>query len=211
METNEYITYLKEFNLITSEEFVKAIRGFGIKARAGKLSSSITEKLQIFDIITQRLQHLIDTHERVMGLYIDDIFKESFLRLQYFQFSIIAFDLFGVLSFIDSNLREVAEPCDTSQQNNSLKPENTERQAALFEKIRKSIKLNAGNSPFLKMVPLTTRQITICTQLYTMESERVVLDWYLRNPSGEFPELLKVYQSWLMNYNNPSIELFDNV
>jgi hypothetical protein len=209
METNEYITSLKEFNLITSEEFLKAIRAFGMQARAGKLSSSITEKLQIFDIITQRLQHLVDTHEKVMCLYIDDIFKVSFLRLQHFQFSIIAFDLFGVLSFIDSNLREVAEPCDTCQQNNTLRSTNTARLAALFEKIKKALKHNAGDSGFLK--PLTTRQISICTKLYSMESERVVLDWYLKNPSGEFPELLEVYQSWLINYSGPSIELFDNV
>jgi hypothetical protein len=44
-----------------------------------------------------------------------------------------------------------------------------------------------------------------------MESERIVLDWYINNAAGNFPELLKIYQSWLRDYNEPSIELFDNV
>jgi hypothetical protein len=206
MDTDEYITYLKEFNLNTSEEFVKAIESFGVKVRKGNLSPAITEKLQIFDIITQRLQHLIDTHEKVMTLYIDDIFKASFLGLQYFQFSIIAFDLFEVLSFIDQNLSE-----STDQPSDTLKSGNADRLAALSEQIKKSLKLNAGDGRFLKMPSLTRRQITICTKLYTMESERVVLLWYLNNSSNEFSELLKVYQSWLTNDNDPSIELFDNV
>jgi hypothetical protein len=208
MATNEYITYLKEFSLITSEEFVKAIISFGVKARTGKLSPSITEKLQIFDIITQRLQHLIDTHEKVMTLYIDDIFKESFLRLQYFQFSIIAFDLFEVLSFIDRNLAP-SEPCGTS--NDTSLSVITELLTILSEKIKKSLTMNTGDVRFLKIPALTKRQITICTQLYTMERERFVLNWYVNNSSDEFSELLKVYQSWLKNYNDPSIELFDNV
>jgi hypothetical protein len=207
METNEYITSLKEFNLITSEEFLKAITGFGMQARAEKLSSSIIEKLQIFDIITQRLQHLVDTHEKVVCLCNDDVFKASFLRLQDFQFSIIAFDLFGVLSFIDSGLRGVEEPRDAS----TLRSTNATHLAGLFKKIKNALNQNTRDSGFVKSIPLTTPQIAICTNLYTMESERVVLDWCLKNPSGEFRELLKVYESWLINYNDSSIELFDNV
>jgi hypothetical protein len=210
METNEYIIYLKEFNLITSEEFVKAIDGFGINAQSGKLSSAITENLQVFDIITQRLQHLVDIHEKVMALYLENIFKGSFLRLQHFQFSIIAVDLFGVLSSIDLNLRKSTEPCDTCQPENTQKSTNIKRLAELFEEITKSLKRNSRDRGSLKLAPLTSQQITICKQHYTMESERMVLDWYLKHPSGEFSEALEVYQSWQTNYNDPSIELFDN-
>jgi hypothetical protein len=209
MQTHEYIKYLKEFSLITSGEFTKAIHAFGITARTGKLSPSVTQNLQIFDIITQRLQHLLETHEKVMALYVDDIFKESFLHLQYFQFSIIAFDLFEVIEFVDQSLQAFTQQCDPNQSN--YIPGKHGKLDALSEKIKQSLSANAGHVRFVKIPALTNRQIAICRQLYTMERERVVLDWYISNSSKGFSDLLKVYQSWLSNYNDPSIELFDNV
>jgi hypothetical protein len=212
MDTNEYIAYLKEFSLITSEEAAKTLKVFCIKGQTEKLSSSITEKLQMFDIVTQRLQHLVDTHEKVMTLYIADIFKKSFLHLQYFQFSIIAFDLFEILSFINTHLKTFTESCDIGQPNKTTeKSKNTERLTALIEKIKRILKDNAGDAQFVKMPALTKRQINICRQLYTMERERFVLDWYVNNSTGELHELLDLYQTWLTDYNNPSMELFDNI
>jgi hypothetical protein len=204
MGRSEYITYLRQFNQITSQEFVKALKSFGVKARTEQLSTPVTESLQMFDIITQGLQHLIETHEKVMTLYVDDIFKESFLHLQYFQFSIIAFDLFKVMSFVDLNLSD--GPDHTILPSASI---NT--LAALTEKIKQSLKTNGGDLQLIGLPLLTSRQVAICEQLYTMESERIVLDWYVRNSGGEFSDLLKVYQSWLADNNGQTIELFENV
>jgi hypothetical protein len=104
-------------------------------------------------------------------------------------------------------LRGVEEPRHAATPRST----NATHLAGLFNKIKKALNENTRDSGFVKLIPLTTRQIAICTNLYTMESERVVLDWCLKNPSGEFPELLQAYESWLINYNDPSIELFDNV
>jgi hypothetical protein len=162
-------------------------------------------------MIIQRLQHLVDTHEKVMTLYIGDIFKDSFLHLQYFQFSIIASDLFEVLLFIDENLNDSSDSQRTSLQGDTGLQHHATPFVMYADKIKTSLKENSGEVKFFNLPALTKRQITICRQLYTMERERVVLDWYVNNSTREFSELLQVYQSWLTNYNDPSIELFDNV
>jgi hypothetical protein len=166
------------------------------------------ERLQAFDIITQRLQHLVDTHEKVMSLYIDDIFKESFLQLQYLQFSIIASDVFEALAFIQANLSESTQSRELEQEGTNLSTRAT-RLATLAEKVKKSLKDNAGETKFLRIPALTKRQISICKQLYSMESERLVLDWYVKNSTAEFSDLLKAYREWLDDRNGSSIELFD--
>jgi hypothetical protein len=211
METNEYIGDLKEFIQKSSHDFLKVLKVFSVKSRAKKLPCSITEKLQYFDIITQRLQHLVDTHEKVMTLYVDEIFKESFLRLQYLQFSTIAFDLSDVTSFINFHLNEEDDQNAIGSQTDNLIFGNTEGLSAVCEKIKRTLKADAGDIRLIGMAALTRRQIAICRQLYTMESERVVLDWYITNSAGEFSEFLKIYQSWLQGNNNPTIEIFDNV
>jgi hypothetical protein len=212
MDTNEYIVYLEEFILITSEEAAKTLEVLDIKAQTGKLSSLVTERLQMFDIVIQRLQHLVDTHEKIMTPYTADIFRKSFLRLQYFQFSIIAFDLFQVLSFIDAHFKNYTESRDAGQPSKkTAKSEENERLTALVEKIKRTLKDNAGDGRFVNMPPLTKRQIDICRKLYTMARERFVLDWYVSNSTGELHELLDAYQSWLTNYDDPSIELFDDL
>lgn len=210
MEPHKYIPHVEEFTRITLDEFANVVKNFGATSASGNLPSTLTERLQIFDIITQRLHNLVETHERVMTLYICDIFKESFLHLQYFQFSIIEFDLFQVLSGGDQHLNAGMKSPD-DQHKEYLLSGNVADLAVLAQKIKEILKENAGDAKFLKLPALTTRQITICKQLYTMERERVVLDWFVKNSVSDFSDLLQTYQSWLKNYNGAAIELFDNV
>lgn len=208
MRTNEYIGHLREFASIVTDEFSNAIKVFHEHSGCEKLSQQLISKLQYADIITQRIQHLIDTHEKMMTLYIDDLFKESFLHLQYFQFSIVAFELFEVLplnKFFEAEMSREFFGCETYD---SLSAKS-EILTALSEKIKYSIKTSAGDIQLIRIPPLTTRQISICKQLYTMAGERIVLDWYIGNPKGEASDLISFYQSWVHD-NNSSIELFDN-
>lgn len=108
MRTNEYINDLKDFIQLTSTEFGKLVSVYETEAAKTKLTPTITEKLQYVDMISQRLQHLVDAHEKMATLYIDEIFKDSFLHLQYFQFSVIVFDLFEVISFLHRHVRQLA-------------------------------------------------------------------------------------------------------
>ncbi len=209
MRTGEYIEDLREFIGLSSVEFGKILKIYEAEAVKGKLRPSITEKLQYFDIITQRLQHLVDAHEKMVTLYIDDIFKDSFLHLQYFQFSIIVFDLFEVLSFVHMNIADLKNRDGVTSTKHGLGYEGIERLGVACEKIRSALKTNAGSVRFVGLPALTSRQITICRQLYTMERERVVLDWYIDNSNGELSGLLNVYHAWLRDYKNPSIEFFE--
>jgi hypothetical protein len=204
----EYIVYLREFSSITSDEFSKAIKIACEKSDNENLAQQLISQLQYVDIITQRVQHLIDTHEKVMTLYIDDLFKESFLHLQYFQFSIVAFELFEAMQVTKFVLPDMNQKFLESETYNSLSAKR-DCLASLSEKIKRSIKTNAGDVQLINIPALTARQINICKHLYTMESERLVLDWYINNPTGDFSDLIKFYQSWLRDHNS-SIELFDN-
>ncbi|HEY0653737.1 MAG TPA: hypothetical protein VGD65_11445 [Chryseosolibacter sp.] len=204
MKTTEYIEDLKKFIELSSAEFGKVLKLHEGEAAKRRLRPTITEKLQYFDIITQRLQHLVDAHEQMAALHIDDIFKDSFLHLQYFQFSIIVFELFEVMSFVHMHAGDDVQPT----QKNAAGYEGIEQLASASEKIRSTLKGSAANVRFVRLPALTSRQITICRQLYTMDRERMVLDWYVHNSKGELSELLNVYHVWLREYKNTAAELF---
>jgi hypothetical protein len=206
MDSDAYIEQLQEFNKITSSEFLKALTLFNLRLADNQLPMDIAAKLQYLDILTQRIQHLIDTHKRVMTLYIDSLFKNSFLHLQYFQFSIIIFDLFEAVSVLETHLSHHE---GGARESTSVFP-NKQGMAAMASQIERSLLKHVGDTRWIGMPALTVMQTQLCRQFYTMESERVVLDWYLRNSTGHFGELLKAYQSWQRGSRNTAIELFDN-
>lgn len=209
MRTSDYIEDLKAFIQLSADEFAKILKIYEAEGSLGRLRPSITEKLQYFDIITQRLQHLVDAHEKMVTLYIDDIFKDSFLHLQYFQFSIIAFDLFEVMSFVHMHVGDLKNSNGQTTEKQRLGSEGIEKLGSACEKIRSTLKTNAGSVRFVGLPALTSRQITICRQLYTMERERMVLDWYVHNSKGELSDLLNAYNTWLRDYKNPAVEFFE--
>jgi hypothetical protein len=166
--------------------------------------SELIKLLQFLDILSQRIDHLVKAHERIMTLHVDSVFKYSFLHLQYFQFEIVAHDLLHSLSeiqlYIQSNLPD-------------------EGLVAFFESsptisdqvqiIRKAIKEEAGLARLAGMSPLTTRQIAVCSELYTMASERIVLDWFLATSTNRNTrDLLAYYHERIKNDHDNTTELF---
>jgi hypothetical protein len=207
MNAKGYIEELQEFDKIVSGEFTKVLPFF--ETRVGtQLPIEISVTLQYSDIFTQRVQHLIDTHEEIMALYLDDAFKKSFLHLQYFQFSILVFDLLEAISVLENQLLPY-KYAQKSHQEDALFA-NKQGITRLALTIENYLLKKVGDTRWVGGSALTIRQARICLQYYTMESERIVLDWYLRNSTGVFSELLHVYQSWQCSNRNQAIEFFDN-
>jgi hypothetical protein len=165
--------------------------------------TELVKHLQFLDILSQRIEHLIKAHENIMTLYVDELFKRSFLHLQYYQFEVVAYDLLHSVSEIQSYVR-------TNLPDGELIVffECTPTLLEQIEIIRQLIKEEAGLTRFVGMRPLTTRQIAVCSQLYTMASERIVMDWFLATKTNkDTAELLVYYQQQIKNNDNIT-ELF---
>jgi hypothetical protein len=207
MDSDAYIEQLQEFHRITTGEFSKAMAIFNSRSLK-TLPADISSGLQYMDVLTQRIQHLVDTHEQVMALRIGRMFKKSFLHLQYLQFSIIVFELFHSLSLLETSL--LTDKVDQNTQEATGVFANKQRVTDLAARIETGLLRQIGAIHWAGIPALTAKQIQVCLQLYTMESERVVLNWYLKNSTGHVSELLRAYQAWQHNSNNTTIELFDN-
>jgi hypothetical protein len=163
----------------------------------------LVKHLQFLDILSQRIDHLTTAHENIMALHVDDLFKYSFLHLQYFQFEVVAHDLLNSLHEIETYVRNIL--CD---QELIFFFESSPTIQEQVEVIRRTIREEAGPVNIIGMRPLTTRQSSICLQLYTMASERIVLDWFLANSANQTTEsLLAHYREKITRDNNQS-ELF---
>jgi hypothetical protein len=210
MMQGEYILPLHKFHAITKAEFSEAIQviermyqgsGYRKFEKSGS-AALIISKLQYLDILDQRIRHLIYTNEQVMTMFINDTFKRAFLYLQYFQFTIAAHDLFEAMSEIEQAIQH-----DKHIQLNIFR-HKTEIEI-LTNEVKISLLEQCGDVKSIMLPPMTKKQIEICNHLYTMESERIVLNWFLTSmPSCKWFDLLAVYKSKQQDELNTSIELF---
>ena len=169
-------------------------------------------KLQYSDIFSQRVQHIIDTQKVIMRMYIYDLFKKSFLHLQMFQLLTIQHDLQEAIAVIKKETQKIDGYLTGKEDEQSLTSLFFRREpeiVMLLEEVLTQLRNNAGSMDFVRLQPLTNGQIEACRKIYTMESERIVLDWFLKSmPSGTFTELLPHYQSKIQELNEDSTELF---
>jgi hypothetical protein len=166
--------------------------------------ADLVKHLQFLDILSQRIEHLIKAHESIMTLYVDELFKRSFLHLQYYQFEVVGYDLLHSLSEIQTYVK-INFPDGGLIVFFESKPSVMEQ----VETIRQIIKEEAGLPALVGMRPLTSQQISTCSQLYTMASERIVMDWFLATRMNkDTQQLLAYYQERIKNDNNNGSELF---
>lgn len=122
--------------------------------------------------IDKRLQNIVASHEAVMKLRIDDIFKRSFLRLQGLHIESISSELENLFTQIRSSISRI----DRSV------ADDVSETAAIIENILRDtqelIKEQAGEVIIVK-APLTKRQLWICLSTYKYAAELKTLHAFI--------------------------------
>ena len=72
-----------------------------------------------------------------------------------------------------------------------------------------ALRLAGGETKHLPLPTLTEEQISILSSLYSMESERVVLNWFLSSmPDGTWEQLMLYYEAEINKVGDDNMELF---
>lgn len=210
MTEKKYIANIKRLQTLIQEEFLSARKLLtNEKCENSYVRDAIVSELQSQDIICQRIQHLIDGFENSKQFFSDKKFKHAFLDLQYFQLISIERDLektiVAILALSGSSAPD--------------KHDDAQPSAHLFSRHRDILQLLAVSNRIAMRCtaqrvmcgpsPLNQVQVAECLKLYTMQSERVVLQWFLANmPFGKQNDLIVAYEQKIKNVDTDSVELF---
>ncbi len=167
--------------------------------------------LQYMDVFNQRVTHLINTHETMVSSAMATNFEESFFHLHVFQSLTIELDLLRAISSIKDILIEVKETFEDDSSRESVERYfvQTEVIKNILQSTIKALSLAGGERRFLPIPVLTNDQVQLLNTLYTMESERVVLTWFLNSmPTGSWEDLLQYYENAINQVEEQNTELF---
>jgi len=168
--------------------------------------------LQYMDIFKQRVEHLVSTHNQLIPDGLNSDFKKSLIHLHVFQALTIELDLLQSISTIQSMLTEIKNQFIEAQQapceiNEALFCNTSIIKETLHKTVVELLQAG-GETKNLPIPALTADQIHVLNSLYTMESERIVLTWFLDSmPSGTWEELMQRYQEVINEVVNQT-ELF---
>jgi len=172
--------------------------------------NSIVTNLQHHDIFRQRVEHLVMVHQKLMTDEWQLDFVEPVFHLHVFQAMTIELDLLTAISSVSDTLREVTNQYPQMKEQCHVEKyfTHTNRIKEIIERTVWVLQTAGGNLEHLLISPFTVSQLTRIYSLYTMESERVVLDWFIDSiPSGSLEELLLHYHSTIERLNTNE-ELF---
>lgn len=164
-----------------------------------KYEALITQ-LQYIDTFRQRVSHLIEVHQQLM----DDgdlSCAESFFHLHVFQSMTIELDLLEATSAISRLLFDL---------NFDSLPffANTLEIKSILNKTIARLLVVGGDKALLPIPPLSSYEVSVLNSVYTMDSERVVLSWFLESmPHGTWTELSHHYRRAIQGPDTNS-ELF---
>ena len=168
--------------------------------------------LQYMDVLKQRMDHLILTHQKMLTTPLAINFEGSFFHLHVFQSLTVELDLLRSIKSIKSllcDLNDWAHGNGVQTLSNEEYFSRTSRIKNILRKTMNALILEGGDTRHLPIPALTPEQIGLLNSLYTMESERVVLEWFLKSmPSGTWEELLEFYEDGFNQINSNTIELF---
>jgi len=166
---------------------------------------TIMAGLQYMDVLSQRIDHLVLTHQQMItptGL------KKWFFHLHIFQFMTIELDLLRSIELIERSLEELKSE-SSGQQKNKPPFVNTRRVKEVIGKTIEALSHAGGDIRHLPIPPLTEDQIRALSSLYTMDKERTVLMWFQNSmPVGTWNDLLLHYESKNSVTEAENIELF---
>jgi hypothetical protein len=170
---------------------------------------TLLSSLQYMDIFTQRVNHLIAIHGRISKQGLPGDLKNPFYHLLAFHTLTITTDLVKSIAAIrgalgdlkDSNVVRLAWPGEIFA--------NAMRVRELLQSLTTVFLNAAGTSRRLPNPPLSDEQITFLNSIYTTESERLVLKWFLQSmPGGTWQDLIPWYVHESDKPEENSIELF---
>jgi len=173
-------------------------------------NDELMSSLQYIDVFTQRIEHLIATHHHMIDNGLALKFEESFYHLHVFQAMTIELDLLKSMGSLQELATEFSNPV-TAAPGAAICTEFVHT-AELKETLRTTISdlLDAGGEKIHLPIPaLGVDQVRVLNSLYTMESERVVLKWFLSSmPGGTWAELIQHYEQEIGQVSDGSMELF---
>lgn len=168
--------------------------------------------LQYMDVFNQRVEHLILTHERMMTTSMAKDFEESFFHLHVFQSMTIELDLIRSINSIKDILFEIKDYLGHHGQDERFIEKcfaQTEVITNILQGTVSALTQAGGEIRHLSIPVLTEEQIKILSSLYTMESERLVLSWFLNHmPNGTWEQLLQYYENAIDQVTEENTELF---
>lgn len=133
--------------------------------------------------LDKRLENVIETHEAVMTLYIDEIFKRSFLHLQRHQIQSIGLEIKMLFKCLKSSTLAT----DDAVRSKIIESESS-IQNILIEALD-IIKVHASDFVF-GMAPLTQKQLSICLGIYKYRSELIILHSFISQSVMTIPDHL---------------------
>jgi hypothetical protein len=209
-------TDLKEVILIAESDFVKVnnvLRSLyerHMHQRAGSISEprlrldAIMTGLQYMDVLSQRINHLIATHEKMTSLL---EFRNSFFHLHVFQSLTIRLDLLRSITSIQESIAELKS--HIKENGVEMYFTNTARLNRALQNAIDLLTSAAGDIRQLPIPRLTEKHIDMLSSLYTMDKERIVLNWFKHAlPTGTWNDLLQHYTAEASVTETDGIELF---
>jgi hypothetical protein len=190
----------------------KEIAQLDISADTHTKIQELTSALQYMDVFSQRVYHLIITHERMANQNLAQGLLESFYHLHVFQALTIELDLLRSITIVKTLLGELrghfVEIGKIDWMDEDLF-ENTHQIKEKLQTTSAALRVAGGETQHLPLPTLTEDQTRILNSLYSMESERVVLSWFLNSmPAGTMDELMHHYEMTISKLDDDNTELF---
>jgi hypothetical protein len=166
--------------------------------------------LQYMDVFTQRVNHLMAIHARISNDALPTDLRNPFYHLLAFHTLTITTDLIKSIASVRTALHELRDSEAVKLKWPREIFDNAIHAKCVLQRITSLFLASAGTSGKLSSPPLREDQILFLNSIYTTESERLVLKWFLQSmPGGTWHELMP----WYINAsdqtdNNTSIELF---
>ena len=167
---------------------------FGVQA------ASLISELQYMDTFKQRIQHLIMVHRYVNDHPVTLNFKESFFHLHAFQSMTIQTDLIRSTESIKTSVQRMA--FSHHQESRFLDKnvfQNIPEIKGVLQKTMDALSTAGGDIRFLPVPPFTSEQVHMLNNVYTMESERAVLRWFLHAMTSRTRDSLFQYYQYAVH------------
>lgn len=169
--------------------------------------------LQYMDIFCQRVEHLVWAHEQIIADRSTLNIKESIFHLHVFQSMTIEIDLLRAVASIHTTLMELKDHFTnvggvTWTQETFFT--NTDRIKYVLSHTVAVLAGAAGDIRHLPVPPFSERQRQMLNSLYTMESERLVLAWFINTiPVSRWEDLYAHYEATFRRLNtDDNTEIF---
>src|SRR5262249_9620428 len=138
-------------------------------------------------------------------------FAEAVFHLHVFQAMTIELDLLKALESVAETLEDLCVQFQQIQAHVNLDHcfLHTPRVKNIIKRTISVLLLAGGNIKQIPASPQTIQQLSKISALYTMESERVVLGWFIDSiPSGSWEGLMLHYQTEIDRLSTKNAELF---